>query len=110
MSGEIRQEAAFFAVSFLVGMLLVVEYLLLAGVRRLIRHSDLAVNLEDFFYWCSAALAIFISVFRVNDGAIRLYSAAAVILGVWCQWRVTAFLRRICIKLLKKFRNRGKMT
>ena len=62
-----------------VGMLLVVEYLLLAGVRRLIRHSDLAVNLEDFFYWCNAALVIFIAVFRANDGAIRLYSAAAVV-------------------------------
>ena len=110
MSEGIRQEASFFEVSFLVGMLLVVEYLLLVGARRLIRHSDLAVNLEDFCYWCSAALAIFIAVFRVNEGAIRLYSAAAVILGAWCQWRVASFLRRICIKLLKKFRNRGKMT
>ena len=110
MSEGIRQEAAFFAVSLTVGMLLVVEYLLLAGVRRLIRHSDLAVNLEDFFYWCNAALVIFIAVFRANDGAIRLYSAAAVILGAWCLWGVASFLRRICIKLLKKFRNRGKMT
>ena len=40
MSEGIRQEAAFFAVSLTVGMLLVVEYLLLAGVRRLIRHSE----------------------------------------------------------------------
>lgn len=109
MSEGIRQEAVFFAVSFLVGALLVLEYMLLAGLRKAIRHGQMAVNLEDFFYWSSAALAIFAAVFRENDGAIRLYSAAAVILGAWCQLGVLVFLRRICIKLLKKFKNRGKM-
>ena len=110
MSQEIRQEAAFFAVSFLVGMMLIWEYLLLEGLRKIIRHGRLAVNLEDFFYWCSVALTIFIAVFRENNGVIRIYSAAAVILGAWFQWRVLYFLRWICTKLLKKFKNRGRMT
>lgn len=109
MSDTIRQEAVFFAVSFLVGILLVGEYLLLTGLRKVIRHGNLAVNLEDFLYWCNAALAIFAAVFRENNGAIRIYSAAAVILGAWFHWGVLFFLRRICTKLLKKFKNRGKM-
>ena len=110
MSEAIWQEAAFFAVSFLTGMLLVVEYLLLLGVRKLIRHAKAMVSLEDFLYWCCAALAIFAAVFQENNGALRLYSAAAVILGAWSQWGILFFLRRIGTKLLKKFKNRGRMT
>lgn len=110
MSEEIRQEAVFFAVSFLTGMFLVILYFILAGLRKLIRHKRLAVEIEDFLYWCVASLVIFAVVFQKNHGQMRLYSVAAFLMGAWIQWKILSFLRRICIKLLKKFKNRGRMT
>ena len=110
MSEMIRQEAASFVGSLLTGAVLIWCYLILVGLRKLVRHGMLAVNIEDFLYWCVAALIIFGSAFLENNGEVRWYSAAAILLGAWVQWGVLFFLRRICIKLLKKFRNRGKMT
>ena len=55
-------------------------------------------------------LIIFVSAFRENSGEVRWYSVAAILIGAWAQWGVLFFLHGICIKLLKKFRNRGKMT
>ena len=110
MSEMIRQEAAFFMGSLLTGAVLIWCYLILAAFRKVVRHGMLAVNIEDFLYWCVAALIIFTSAFRENSGEIRWYSVAAILLGAWMQWGVLFFLRRICIKLLKKFRNRGRMT
>ena len=110
MSVMIKQEAVFFMASFLTGALLIWCYLILVGLRKVIRHGMLAVNIEDLLYWCVAALIIFVSAFLENNGEVRWYSAAAIVLGAWVQWGVLFFLRRICIKLLKKFRNRGRMT
>ena len=110
MSEMIRQEAASFVGSLLTGAVLIWCYLILVGFRKLVRHGVLAVNIEDFLYWCVAALIIFVSAFRENSGEVRWYSVAAILIGAWAQWGVLFFLHGICIKLLKKFRNRGKMT
>lgn len=106
----IRQEGLFFAVSFLTGMLLIWLYQGLIWFRKLVPHRLWAVNIEDFLYWSVAALGIFAAVFYENNGAVRWFSVAAVLIGAWCQWGVLFFLHRICIKLLKKFKNRGRMT
>ena len=110
MSEMIRKEAAFFMSSLLTGAILIWCYLILLGFRKVVRHGMLAVNIEDFLYWCVAALIIFASAFLGNSGEIRWYSAAAILTGAWAQWGVLFFLHRFCIKRLKKFRNRGKMT
>lgn len=109
MSEIIKKEAAFFTESLLTGAILIWCYLLLLIFRKLVRHGALAVNVEDFLYWCVAALIIFSAAFLGNGGEVRWYSMAAILLGAWAQWGVLFFLRRICIKLLKKFRNRGRM-
>lgn len=110
MSEMIRQEGMFFVVSFLTGMLLIWIYRILIWFRQMVRHSILVINLEDFLYWCAAAVIIFAAAFQENKGELRWFSAAAILLGAWVQWGVLYFLHRICIKLLKKFGNRGRMT
>lgn len=47
MSVMIKQEAVFFMASFLTGALLIWCYLILVGLRKVIRHGMLAVNIED---------------------------------------------------------------
>ena len=109
MSEMIQQESIFFAVSFLAGAILFWIYQILIGLRKLFHHSVWKIKVEDFLYWNVAALVIFAAVFCENEGAVRWYGIAAVLAGAWSQWSLLSFFRWICIKLLKKFRNRGKM-
>lgn len=109
MSLAIRQEAVFFAASFLTGVLLLGLYDVLLLLRKLIHHGNWAVNVEDLLYWCVVSLVIFGLMFEENEGALRVYAFAGIVAGAWLGWRLTVYFCRICTKLLKKIKKRGKI-
>ena len=51
MSLYIQEEAELAALSFVLGILLMISYDLLRLFRLLIPHGSLWTGLEDFFYW-----------------------------------------------------------
>ncbi len=110
MSEVVRQEILFFSASVLTGIGLLLFYDFFRIFRRVIRHKAWVVSLEDFLYWCAAALIIFGMMFRENDGILRGYAFAGIIAGAWAEWLVEVFFRKIWTKLLKKLRKKGKMT
>lgn len=110
MSVVVRQEILFFTFSILTGILLLWVYDVLRIFRRILPHKGVLVSLEDFFYWCGASLVIFSMIFKENDGVLRGYAFVGILVGVWIQWLLEVFLRKIWIKLLKKMKKKGKMT
>ncbi|MDO4522046.1 MAG: spore cortex biosynthesis protein YabQ [Eubacteriales bacterium] len=96
--------------SILTGIALLTAYDVLRLMRVLIRHRPFVVGIEDFLYWCAAAVVIFSVILEKNDGNLRGYAFAGIILGAWIQGIVLSFFRRIWIKILKNHRKRVKMT
>lgn len=64
------------------GGILMAVYDVLRVFRRLIPHSFFAVGAEDFFYWVFAGIAVFLFLYRENDGAIRGFVLAGIGLGM----------------------------
>lgn len=86
----------FFGRAFVWGILMVLLYEAIRLIRMLIRHSVLAVAVEDLCYWLACAVLIFRMLYLENSGVIRGFAIAAVILGM------VLYLQ--FIKLLKKIR------
>lgn len=110
MSEVVRQEILFFAASVLTGIGLLLFYDIFRIFRKIVRHNILAVNLEDFLYWCTVAFIIFGMIFKENEGILRGYAFVGILMGVWAEWLVEMLFRKIWTKLLKKLGKKGKMT
>ena len=82
MSAVILSEAAFFAVSFAAGALLLSGYDILRAFRRAFSHSARWIALEDFVYWCAAGIYLFLLFYEKNNGEIRGYAHAALGIGM----------------------------
>ena len=74
-------------------------YDLLRVFRILVRHKNLWVGLEDFFYWIYAGVTAFLLLYRENDGRLRAYVIVGIFAGMVLYDR---FFSRIYLKLLKK--------
>jgi spore cortex biosynthesis protein YabQ len=82
MSKAINQELLFFLSSILTGVLIALLYDIIRIIRRLVKHGSFWVALEDTVYWIGSALVVFIMMYEKNDGAIRGFSIAGIILGM----------------------------
>lgn len=82
MSEVIQNETWFFLTSVATGVLLVFAYDLLRILRRVFKHGTILTGLEDFLYWCVTAFVIFCMIYEKNNGAIRGFAIAGILLGV----------------------------
>lgn len=82
VSENIFHELDFFAVSFALGILLVLVYDCLRILRRLVRHGVVWISLEDLCYWIFTAFVIFAMLYQKNDGLIRGFSIGGIVLGM----------------------------
>lgn len=98
MDGLLR-EIELTGISLLAGAWLMMCYDLLRMLRILVRHKNLWVGLEDFFYWIYAGVTAFLLLYRENDGRLRAYVIAGIFVGMVLYDR---FFSRIYLKLLKK--------
>ena len=87
MSEVIRHEIWFFFFSLLSGVILLCAYDQLRVLRRVIPHNGFFQSLEDFFFWTAAGIFCFGVSFRGNSGAIRGFSLAALVFGMWVYHR-----------------------
>lgn len=98
MDGLLR-EIELTGISLLAGAWLMMCYDLLRVFRILVRHKNLWVGLEDFFYWIYAGVTAFLLLYRENDGRLRAYVIVGIFAGMVLYDR---FFSRIYLKLLKK--------
>ena len=98
MDGLLR-EIELTGISLLAGAWLMMCYDLLRVFRILVRHKNLWIGLEDFFYWIYAGVTTFLLLYRENDGRLRAYVIVGIFAGMVLYDR---FFSRIYLKLLKK--------
>lgn len=82
VSESIFHELDFFAVSFLLGIVLVLAYDCLRIFRRLVRHGNVWISIEDLCYWIVTAFVIFAMLYQKNDGLIRGFSIGGIVIGM----------------------------
>lgn len=90
MSLYIQEETELAALSFVLGILLMISYDLLRLFRLLIPHGSLWTGLEDFFYWIYCAVMTFSLLFYENDGILRGYVIVSTFLGMFLYDRLVS--------------------
>ena len=84
----IRTEAVIFFYAWLSGCILFIVYQVLIQIRKLIRHSIVMLNLEDFLFWMGTGIYLFRQMYRTTHGTIRWFFLLGVILGSVSAWLV----------------------
>lgn len=82
MSQNIVNEVSFFLHSFLMGIIITVTYDGFLILRRLIRHSNLLVSLEDMIFWITCAIGVFYMLYEENNGILRWFAVFGATLGM----------------------------
>jgi len=109
VSETIGNEALFFGVSVLCGMGLIFIYDLFRILRRLIPHGNIWIGIEDACYWLFSTVAVFLLLYRENDGMMRAFCFLGIgIGGAIYAFLLSRFVVKICVKIfggvLKLFR------
>lgn len=99
MSETIYYEIRLLTASACLGLGLMMVYDCLRVFRMVIPHSSLWTGMEDTFYWLASSFATFRLLFGQNDGILRWYAIAGVLLGMLL-YNMT--VSRILMGLLKK--------
>lgn len=82
MNQAISVELQFFLVSIIWGALLLLVYDMLRILRRLIKHGEFLVAMEDLIFWVCASLFIFVMMYKENNGIIRGFSIMGMAIGI----------------------------
>lgn len=71
------------------GVLLTVIYDGLQILRKLFPHGNGWISAEDLIFWSGSGLYVFCRIYQENDGIVRFYVFAGVLLGCFL-WKATA--------------------
>ena len=106
ISPDIATELHLLGASLSMGGMLSLIYGIFLLRRMVLPEKWLLTGIEDFLYWTAAGFAVFYLLYRENDGALRLYVIAvvlvtraagnALLLGIF--GKVLKMLRR-CFKI-----------
>lgn len=82
MSQNIINEVTFFLHSFMMGIVITFMYDGFLILRRLIKHSDILVSLEDMVFWIACAIGVFYMLYEENNGILRWFAVFGAALGM----------------------------
>lgn len=82
MSPQIVEESRFFLYSILTGAFIAGLYDLIRILRRVLKHNQFFVALEDFVFWLEALFILFLMLYDMNYGVLRWFSIAGATLGM----------------------------
>lgn len=82
VSETILKEADILLKALATGVILMLVYDLIRIMRRLIPHGTVCIAIEDFLFWAGSAVAIFVMLYRENDGYLRGFSIGGVVVGM----------------------------
>lgn len=83
MEQFIVEEAKLFVDSLFTGLIIMAFYDILRLLRKIVKHRNLIVNIEDFIYWNIAGIFIFVLIYAENDGRIRWFVIVGICIGAW---------------------------
>ena len=111
MSYLLTEQASQFMAAMYAGMILSGIYDILRIFRRIVRHKNIYVNIEDFVFWNFVGVFLYVLIFLMNDGIIRWFIIASAVVGAYIFHQgigkyvvkyVTITLKFVINKLLKK--------
>ena len=82
MSQDIYIESMHIGYAILWGIELAIVYDAISIFRILLKHKNIFVYLEDFFYWMFCAFFVFEHLFEIGNGHMRWYMALGVGIGM----------------------------
>lgn len=82
MNHAISIELKFFFISILWGAIILFAYDLLRILRRIIKHNNIGLAIEDIVFWILVSVFIFSMIYRENNGIIRGFSIMGVTIGM----------------------------
>jgi len=82
MNKAITFELQFFLVSIFSGTLILLVYDGFRIVRRLIKHNEVFLAIEDLIFWVAASVFIFAMMYQENNGIIRGFSVMGMTIGM----------------------------
>ncbi len=111
MGDFIWKEIDLFIQSAYYGILLGLSYDVLRILRRILKHKNFLVYIEDYIFWVIWGIVIFALLFSHNDGVVRGYVFIAIIIGGFLYLKAFSFflvkyisliLNKILTLVLKK--------
>ncbi|TCK87860.1 spore cortex biosynthesis protein YabQ [Natranaerovirga hydrolytica] len=82
MSEFIKIQSQVFLVAIGTGIVIGLFYDCIRIFRRIIKHSNFVINIEDMLFWIISSMILFITLFKQNNGIIRGYIIIGVIIGL----------------------------
>lgn len=96
VSESIGHEAAVLGISVLVGAVLFLLYDVLRIFRRIVPHGNIWIGVEDFLYWLICTAAVFVMLYRENEGMVRGFALGGLVVGMLLYY---ALLSRLVIRV-----------
>lgn len=100
MSGVIHWELQLAAGCILAGMGYMMVYDVLRILRGLTPHGAFLISIEDVVYWMFCSLSSFTILYRQNDGTLRGFAIAGVVLGMLAY---NHFISRYLVVIITRF-------
>lgn len=82
MSSNIVKEVLLLVHSCLLGVVLTFIYDGIIILRKLVRHSDIFISLEDLLFWMVCAVSVFYMLYEENNGILRWFAVAGAGVGM----------------------------
>lgn len=82
MSQSIWKELDFLLHTFLLGIIITVLYDTLRIIRRIIKHGNIWISLEDMGFWMVCSIGIFGLLMEENNGTLRWFAVLGSLLGM----------------------------
>lgn len=81
MDQYIEAQARLFLDSMYTGLFIMVLYDVLRLIRRIIPHTNIIVNIEDFIFWTMSGVMIFMLIYSENSGTLRWFIVVGIVIG-----------------------------
>ncbi len=88
VSGSIQNEMMLFGSAVLLGAALMLLYDVIRICRRILPRGIILVSIEDVIYWIVFGVAVFILLYRENDGAVRGFIVGGIAVGLFLYYQL----------------------
>ena len=88
VSGSIQNEMMLFGNAVLLGAALMLLYDVIRICRRILPRGIILVSIEDVIYWIVFGVAVFILLYRENDGAVRGFIVGGIAAGLFLYYQL----------------------
>ncbi|MBQ1171697.1 MAG: spore cortex biosynthesis protein YabQ [Lachnospiraceae bacterium] len=103
MSEQILEESRFLLYCFFSGIVITMVYDVFRIFRRVFRHGNIWIALEDIVFWTGAGIFLFYMLYKTNNGIIRWFLVAGIALGMLVyKYSVGEYIVEIMSTILKK--------